>query len=141
MPLPLSAFPASPCPPRPDELRLVLGAAAEAWEGLIAQVSTFQPPVAGVWACAGPKSGWSMRLKLKNRILLYLIPQEGQLLLGVVLGERAAKAAARSTLPPPVLALIDAAPRFAEGRGIRVPIQGLTDLATALALLQLKLLP
>ena len=137
----LSAIPASPSPPGPEELRVVLGAATEAWEGLLARVSAAHPLVAPAWACAGAKSGWSMRLKLKDRILLYLIPQEGQFLLGVVLGERAARAAAVASIPASVLALIDAAPRYAEGLGIRVPIQGLDDLATAQALLQLKLLP
>jgi hypothetical protein len=53
------------------------------------------------------------------------------LLLGVVLGEKAAQIAHDSGLPEPVLALIDDAPRYGEGRGIRLAVSTGEDLATA----------
>jgi hypothetical protein len=136
----LSAFPEKSHPPEPAELDTVLGPSSEIWNQLIAHMAATYPPITELWNCAGAKSGWSLRLKRKDRILLYLIPQAGQFLLGVVLGEKAAKAAHSAGLSKPVLALIDGAPRYAEGRGIRLPIAHRGDLATAQALAALKMI-
>ena len=60
-------------------------------------------------------------------------------LLGVVLGEKAAKAARADRLPEAVLRLVDEAPRYGEGRGVRMTVSTPADLQTALALAALKM--
>jgi hypothetical protein len=72
-------------------------------------------------------------------VVLYMTPQVGQFLVRVVLGENAVAAAREASLPEAVLAIIDGAPRYAEGRGIRVPVTSEDDLAPVRQLVAIKL--
>jgi len=82
---------------------------------------------------------WSLRLRRTARVSLYLIPQTEHFLVGVVLGEKAVRAAPDSDLSAAVLELIDKAPRYAEGRGFRLPVATRDDLAAAERLAGLKM--
>ncbi len=126
---------------RPDsaELAAALGESVDLWEGLIASISAAYGLIDQVWNHAGAKIGWSMRLKRGDRILLYMTPQPGCFLVGVVLGERAAAAADAWGAPPTLLKLIDDAPRHREGRGVRITVKTLEDLAMAVMLVELKM--
>ena len=135
----LSAFDDEAGPPEACELASVLGRASELWDELVQHVAQTYPPVTEAWNHGGDKFGWSLRLKRKDRILLYLTPQTGQFLLGVVLGELACERAHEEPAPDAVLEAIDAAPRYGEGRGIRIPVRTKDDVAVALALAALKL--
>ncbi len=72
-------------------------------------------------------------------MILYLIPQAGQFLVGIVLGGKAVDAAQNAGLPAAVLAAIAAAPRYAEGTGLRLPIAGEQDLPPVEILTALKM--
>jgi hypothetical protein len=137
----LSAFADKSHPPEPDELKTVLGQSAELWEQLVSHVAAAYPPITELWNFAGAKFGWSLRLKRRHRVVLYMTPQVGHFLLGVVLGDKAVRTAHGARLPEPVLALIDTAPRYAEGRGIRLPIATRDDLVAAQTLAALKMTP
>ncbi|MRR12260.1 DUF3788 family protein, partial [bacterium] len=78
--------------------------------------------------------------KQKDRVILYLTPQHGAFLIGLVLGERAAQCAEAGSLPPLALAALAAAPKYAEGRGIRVSVTSSAELEAAQALIAFKLL-
>ena len=135
----LSAFDdASRCP-EPAEIEKALGETATLRARLVSHVAERHPPITEQWSHAGKKFGWSMRLKRKERVVLYMTPQLGHFMVGVVLGERAAKAAHEAGLPDGVLALIDNAPAYAEGRGIRVPVTSEDDLAPVRQLVAIKL--
>jgi hypothetical protein len=135
----LSVFDDEAGPPDARELAEGLGRASNLWDELIQHVCDKYPPVTEAWKHGGDKFGWSLHLKRKDRILLYMTPQLGQFLLGVVLGEPAAERAHEEYLPAEVLELIDGAPRYGEGRGIRLPIRTEDDLETAMTLAALKL--
>ena len=135
----LSVFDDEAGPPDARELEEALGRAAPLWDELIRHVCETYPPVTEAWNHGGDKFGWSLRLKRGDRNLLYLTPQMGQFLLGVVLGEPAAERAHEERLPREVLELVDGAPRYGEGRGIRLPVRTEEDLETAKALAALKL--
>jgi hypothetical protein len=134
----LSAFDDPDLPPTPARVRRCLGDAASHWEDLVAHVAGTCPPLEELWNFAGAKFGWSLRLKRAERVLVYLTPQEGQFIVGLVLGEKAVAAAAEKGLPPAVLTLLDAAPRYAEGRGIRLTIVPGDDLGAVRQLVALK---
>lgn len=91
-----------------------LGEAAPLWADLVAHVAGTCPPLKELWSFAGAKFGWSLRLK------------------------RAVASAAGRGLLPAVLVLLDAAPRYAEGRGIRLTIAPGDDLDTVRHLVALK---
>lgn len=134
----LSAFDDPALPPAPADLRRRLGGSAPSWTDLVAHVASTCPTIEEAWTFSGAKFGWSLRLKRGERVLVYLTPQDGRFLAGFVLGEKAVAAAAENGLPPAVLALLDAAPRYAEGRGIRVTVGSGGDLSTVRHLVALK---
>jgi len=135
----LSAFDNKSQRPKPGEVNAVLGKTAKLWQQLIGCLSENYAPITEEWNFAGARFGWSLRLKHRDRIIFYLIPQAGRFLVGVVLGEKAARAAHERRLSVSVLKLIDAAPRYAEGRGIRFTVTTKKDLAAALELAGLKM--
>ena len=134
----LSAFDDKWKPPDARAVARMLGKTAVLWDQLIAHVATRHAKLTELWAFSSAKSGWSLRLKSKERVILYLTPQEGHFLVSVVLGEKAVKAAHQSGLPPSVLSLIDGAPRYPEGRGIRLSVGKRDDLSTARHLADVK---
>lgn len=138
----MSAFLDEGSPPTVADLERTLGAApAAAWKAIIAHVQTTYSPIAELWNFSGSKFGWSLRLKKKDRIVLYLIPERRRFLVGLVLGEKAVAAAAALKLPKPVVEAIAAAPRYAEGTGLRLTVTKKADLAPIEALIALKTAP
>lgn len=135
----LSAFGDKASPPHAAELQRVLGQAAPAWAKLAQHVDRTYGPAVEQWNFAGAKFGWSLRLRTADRVILYLIPQAGQFLVGIVLGAKAVDAARSAGLPDPVRAAIAAAPRYAEGTGLRLPIAGERDLPPVEILTALKM--
>jgi hypothetical protein len=135
----LSAFDDKQQPPSPGDLEAMLAKSARHWTRIVDAISENYPPIEQAWNFSGAKYGWSLRLKQKDRIVLYLIPQARQFLAGVVLGEKAVKAARAAKIPAEVIALIDAAPVYAEGRGIRFPVTSAEDVRACLALTSLKM--
>lgn len=137
----LSAFAEKARPPVAAEVARVLGAAAPSWDELRAHVAATCPPVSEEWGFPGAKYGWSLRLRRKERILLYLTPQEGCFVAGVVLGDRAVAALPGSGVSERVLSLFAAARRYVEGTGIRLEIGPDGDLDDFRRLLVLKTAP
>ncbi len=135
----LSAFDDKSRPPEPAELKAVLGKSALLWDQLISHIATKYAPVTELWNYSGAKYGWSLRLKRKDRVVLYMTPQAGCFLVGIVLGDKAAQAAHRSGLSDSVLALIDNAPRYAEGRGIRLSVAHRNELLPVQQLAAVKM--
>lgn len=134
----LSVFDDPNQPPGPAVLRRRLGPAATAWKALVDGVAERCGPVEELWSFGGAKFGWSLRLLRKGRVLLYLTPQEGRLLAGLVLGGKAVAAAREAGLPPALLAQVEAAPQYAEGRGLRVEVSGADDVTSLVRLVGLK---
>jgi hypothetical protein len=135
----LSAFGDKSASPSESELLRILGSAAPAWTELIRRIKISCEPVAEQWNFAGAKYGWSLRLRRRDRVILYLIPQAGRFLVGIVLGARAVAAAQDAGLPRRVIDAIADAPRYAEGTGIRISISKASELPSIERLVALKL--
>jgi uncharacterized protein DUF3788 len=116
----------------------VLGKSGPLWSAFIDGVADTSGPVRQRWNFSGAKFGWSLRLMKGDRILTYVTPQKGRFLVGVVLGEKAVQAAARAQVHPTALKVIHDAPRYAEGRGIRITVASRRDLTVALQIAALK---
>jgi hypothetical protein len=139
--MPLSALTDKSREPAPADVAAVLGRAAAHWKRLVAEIQDDHGPLEELWNHGGPKIGWSLRLRDKKRVVAYCIPCERHFLVGVVLGEKAVAAARASKLPKDVLAAIEEAPTYAEGRGLRVPVRVGADVDAVLALVSLKVDP
>lgn len=126
-------------PPDEPALFQALGEAAPLWAELIGWVRSHRDRLREEWGYPGAKFGWSLRLKEGERNLVYLTPGRGEFLVGVVVGERAVAAARERGLSVTAAAVLDAAPRHAEGRGCRLAVRGPEELRLARELVGVKL--
>ncbi len=135
----LSAFDDQSQEPQAAELERVLGRSSNRWDDLIEHVAIEYTPLDRTWNFAGAKWGWSLRLKQKKRTVLYMTPGNRHFMVGFALGERAVKAAHAVPLADSILALIDAAQKYAEGRAVRVEVRTKKDLAVVKELAAIKM--
>ncbi len=133
-----NAFIDKPKPPTTAELTAALGSAKPVWDELIADL--LQAGVADQeWNTYSPKAGWSLRLKRKGRNIVYLAPCQGCFRVALILGDKAVQAARRSKLPQRVSKILDAAPRYPEGTGVRLEIKKTKDSEIVKQLAAIKL--
>ncbi|MBZ5657294.1 MAG: DUF3788 domain-containing protein [Acidobacteriia bacterium] len=134
----LNAFAGKTDAPDAQELTLALGPTRALWDKL---VDSLQHKLAVVqeWGSSSPRAGWSLRLKRKERVILYLVPQHGSFQAALVLGDKAVKAARESKLPKRVAKTLAEARRYAEGTGIRMAVKEPADLAAIEKLALIKI--
>ena len=135
----LSVFEDKSKEPDGPALQKVVGRAWSFWTALVDAALT-AGATKQVWNHAGPKFGWSLRILKHERVLIVLTPESGSFLVGVALGEKAIAKARTVGLPKAVEAIIDAAPKYAEGRGVRYRVKTARDLAAAKVLLRVKMI-
>lgn len=123
----LSAFADKTRPPLEDELAAVLGKKLGLWNDLQSRISTRFTSLSSDWNYTSKFTGWGLRLKQEKRTVLYMTPCQGYFLASFALGEKAIKAAHASDVPVEVLDVIDNAPRYAEGRGVRFEVRSARD--------------
>jgi hypothetical protein len=123
----LSAFDDKSQEPTKPDLKGVLGRSCASWDELVAYIDAKFSPLELTWGFSGAKWGWALRLKQKKRTVLYMTPCNRHFVVGFALGEKAVRAAHALTLPSALLAAIDAAPKYAEGRGVRIEVRTKKD--------------
>jgi hypothetical protein len=133
-----NAFINKPEKPANDELTAALGPAKALWDQLIADLATECNAGIQEWKSYSPKYGWTLRLKHKKRTIVYLTPHLGCFGILFILGERAVQAARQSKLPRKVLAIIEEAPRYPEGTGVRLEVKSSRDVAAVKKLAAIK---
>ena len=134
----LSAFSDGTKPPSDGELRSVLGKAYNPWAKLLSLVGDRIGPMNEVWGYTSASTGWGLRVRHKERVILYMTPQQNQFLVSFALGEKAVAAAGSAKLSAGVRQAIDEAPRYAEGRGVRLEIRNSSQLASLATLAHIK---
>jgi hypothetical protein len=135
----LSVFDDKATCPNDHKIATALGRTAPLWTALKDALHTEYDGLEEDWHSAGAAHGWSLRLKQKTRAIVYLTPCAKHFLASFALGEKACRAALAAGLDPSVLALIDAAPRYAEGRGVRIPVRKRGDVDQVLRVARVKM--
>lgn len=125
--------------PTVAELTAALGRAAPIWQQLITRLSTDFGVSDQEWLSYAPKYGWSVKLKLKKRTILYLGPCTGCFRASFILGDRAVKAARANKLPASVIESLNKAPRYAEGTGLVLTVKSQRQIPALLKLARVKL--
>ena len=128
-------------PPTGAELKAALGKSAGLWTAIVDAVAKAFPPLEQEWRPSKLEFGRMCLLRQKGRTLVYLIPMAGQMLVGVVLGQRAFELAMASDLPEAIKKMLSDARPYAEGRGIRFTPRTVKDVASIVKLVQLKTTP
>ena len=135
-----NAFLGQTKPPSEADLAAALGEAKAVWDAIVVDMARELGLDAGEWKSDGAKHGWAFRLKRGKRNIVYLGPCQGAFILGFILGDRAVAAARASKLGVRATKLLDAAPHYPEGTGIRLEQVGAKDLPLIKKLAQLKLM-
>jgi hypothetical protein len=130
---------ASKKPPTDTELAPILGRTAARWHELVAHVEETCAPVKRKWTFSKTTGHWFLRLIRKQRTLVYLLVRGGHFVTAFVFGEKATAAIRASGLPQAVIAELNAARVYAEGRGIRLVTRTGRDVATMKKLVAIKL--
>jgi hypothetical protein len=125
--------------PAQDELRAALGPAMPVWDQLVARLAADCNIATAEWNSYSPKYGWSMRLKVKKRNIVYLVPHLGRFSVAFIFGDRAMEAARQARLPKKVAAAVAAGKRYPEGTGIRLDVAGARDVPAIVKLAAIKL--
>ena len=125
--------------PTSGEISTALASNAPLWTQLLASLANEQGVVDQEWKSSSPKYGWSLILKLKKRNIVYLGPCAGCFRASIILGSKAVVAAHQSSLSKSVLKLLDEAPRYPEGTGLRLIVKSARDLAAIQKLVAIKL--
>jgi len=128
-----------PPPPSESDLTAALGPSRGLWDELLRQVRRDFAPLTEEWVFSGRKHGWALRLKRRDRAVLYLKPLEQSFRVSLALGPRAVEGARRSKLSAPVLRLLEEAVEYPEGKAVRLEIGDPNDIRVALQLVAIKL--
>jgi hypothetical protein len=92
------------------------------WKQLVAELKQELKLDGEEWNSSGLKYGWSLRLQLKKRNIVYLGPRKGSFMAAFVLGDKAVEIARKSELPAYVLGMIAEAKRYGEGTPVRIEV-------------------
>jgi len=133
-----NAFAGQAKKPTEPALAAVLGRSHDLWRDLVDDLKHELKLDAAEWHSSSIKLGWSLRLQLKKRNIVYLGPREGYFLAAFVLGDKAVAAARKSELPPNVLKIINGAKRYAEGTAVRIEVRSAEDANVVKTLAKIK---
>lgn len=135
----LSIFDDKAKKPRDTEIADALGRAKRSWDELKDHLVQTFGSLSQEWKFYGKGSGWTLRLKHKRRTIVYSAPRRGSFVVVFVFGEGAVEAARKSTLPRSILALINDATPYVEGRSVRVEVRRRKDLDIIKELVAIKM--
>ena len=121
--------------PTEKELATKLGGAKLLWDELLAGLTQCD---GAEWGSSSKKMGWSLRIKRKDRIIVYLAPSEGCFLASFALGDKAMQAARATMFPAAVMKVLKEAKRYAEGSGVRIEVHSSADVNSVLKLAKIK---
>jgi hypothetical protein len=122
-------------PPTDDELSAELGAVRALWDELLADLAT----PAQEWNSYSAKAGWSLKLKQGKRIIAYFVPCHSSFRVAFILGAKAMEAARNCKLSKTVMKILDEAPLYPEGTGVRLEITSRRQLPAVRKLAAVKL--
>ena len=125
--------------PTQKELASVLGQTDCLWRTLVSELKRDLKLDGEEWNSYSIKAGWSLRLQLKQRNIVYLGPRAGCFLAAFVFGDKAVAAARQSNLPKRVLTIIDEAKRYAEGTAVRIEVHEAKDAEAVKMLAKIKI--
>ena len=134
-----NAFINKPKQPTNAELAAALGPAKATWDQLLTDLAQEFDVNVHEWNSYSLKAGWSLRVKRKARTIVWLAPCPGAFRVAFILGDKAVLAAQEAKLPKRILKIINEAPKYPEGTGVRLEVKSSKDIATLKKLAAIKL--
>ncbi|MBE0540943.1 MAG: DUF3788 domain-containing protein [Verrucomicrobia bacterium] len=134
-----NAFINKPKQPTDSELAAALDPAKAVWDQFLSELSQDHGVNGHEWKCHSPKWGWSLRVKRKERTVVWLAPCENCFTVLFILGEKAMRAARQTKFPQRVAKAMDEAVKWPEGTGVRLQVRSSRDVAALMKLAAIKL--
>jgi hypothetical protein len=127
--------PEAESPPPMSRMRRDLGPAVRALDALLdpERERTIE------WKRYGAKQPWSLRVNEGKRTVLWLVPEEGWLRVGVVLGEKAVARGLAGPLSQRLKRELREAQKYPEGRALRYRMKSAARVPDVERLIDLKL--
>jgi hypothetical protein len=125
--------------PTDTELSAALGSVKAVWDQLITDLATELKVDIQEWKSYSVKAGWALRLLQKKRTIVWMAPCKDCFRVAFILGDKAVKAARQAKLPKKILDLLDEAPRYPEGTGLRIEVKNARELAAIKKLAVIKI--
>lgn len=131
---PPNAFIGRATKPRDADVAVALGSAKKLWDRLVAELEA-EYELKPEWNSFSTKYGWSLRMKKRDRNIVYLSAYSGGFAAQLIVGEKAL-AAAREVI---LATVFDGAKKYPEGTAVRVEMRGAADIAVVKKLVEAKL--
>ena len=125
--------------PADSDLEKALGRAKPLWDQLVAELASEHDVTTREWKSYSAKHGWSLRLKRGKRTIVWLVPNAGFFEVAFIFGEKALTAICQPAVPARVLRMLDEAPKYPEGTGLRFQIKAAKEIAVVKKLAAIKL--
>jgi hypothetical protein len=125
--------------PTDADVAAVLGPAKSLWDSIVVEMAQELGLADREWKSYGAKYGWALRLKRGKRNIVHLAPCHGCFDVLFILGDRAVSAARASRLGRAATKLIDEAPHYPEGTGVRLEVSRAKDVPLIKKLARIKL--
>jgi hypothetical protein len=99
-----------------------LGPVKPLWDEIVVGMAHELGLTASEWKSYGVKHGWVLQLRRGKRNIVHLAPCTGSIHVLFILGDRAVAAARAGRLAASAAKLLDEAPRYPEGTGVRLEV-------------------
>jgi hypothetical protein len=136
---PANAFIGQPGQSTAVQVTGALGTSAPAWSQLVSWISENLGISQQKWKSSGKNYGWSLRLRQKDRNIMYLSPCDGCFRVSLALGDKAMDDARHAHLSRAAASALSSAPHYAEGWGVRLTVKTPLDLEDVRTLAAIKL--
>jgi len=133
-----NAFIGKTVKPGADELSATLGRSLTLWDQLIKKLEKKGVIDNYDWHSYSPKAGWSLRVKLAKRTILYMTPQHGGFMVSFAFGDSAVQAIRAGTFSRSLIAIVESSRKYAEGTGVRLDVKNASDVASVVKLAAIK---
>jgi hypothetical protein len=125
--------------PSDADVAAALGAVKPLWDDLVVGMARELGLTGSEWKSYSVKHGWALQLRRGKRNIVHLAPCQGSFHVLIILGDRAVAAARAARLDTAAAKLIDAAPRYPEGTGIRLDVSRARQIPLVRKLARIKL--
>jgi hypothetical protein len=133
-----NAFTGQPKRPTDAELAAALGKAKALWDKLVTELIS-EHGLKSEWKSYSVKMGWGFRLKRKRRNIVHFGPRRDGFQAALIFGDKAMAEVRKAKWPQRIRMILNKAPRYPEGTGVRLEIKTARDIAAVTRLAGIKL--
>ena len=125
--------------PTEEDLASAIGDTISFWIELKNFTYGKYPKATEEWNHSGAKYGWNFRIKDKKRAIVYFLPREKFFKVGMNFGQKAFETILNSPVSDAIKLELENARVYAEGRGIRIPVNSEDDMEDIRKLIEIKI--